>query len=376
MDYSEFKQLIKEGEKTSVDFKIESHAFTSKSQVSNAELAKDICAMANNGNVSSYIVVGVSDNGKKLQSVKNINLTDDNVQSFCKTAIFPPPKVKVYRKKWIKEALPAHKGKDFVMVQIGPQQRQAFRLAKDFIDYTEKLCFRRNEVWIRRGSTSDIATPEEIAKLVEGFSLDQFGKDSRIQGERREFLTHSKYGREMLISQSAIALLSGEMKYSIVRPVKDLTENLVRKKLGKTLVLIYCLPCETSMSQKDLVEISYKTSLSSDFAYKEGFPLPNRLLKSINIVRRIFLLPVLESVPDSRIVKIYPSWRKVGTFSHYYRSTLRRPYHSKGEKKTLLSSSSELLILDKIKSISEFTEKLKQAITEAEDSREKIIKLT
>jgi predicted HTH transcriptional regulator len=153
MDYSKFRQLVKEGEKPTVDYKIDSDAFNSKLKTPNAELAKDVCAMANNGNVSSYIIVGVSDDGQSFQSVKNSKLTDDNLQSFCKTAIFPPPKVKVLSQKWVKGASNDHKGKKFIIIQVGPQPRQAFHLAKDFIDYTEKLCLRRNEVWIRRGST-------------------------------------------------------------------------------------------------------------------------------------------------------------------------------------------------------------------------------
>lgn len=179
MDYSKFRQLVKEGEKPTVDFKIECHAFNPKvkSKVPNAELIKDICAMANNGNERSYIIVGVSDDGMMFRNVENPKLTDDNLQSLCKTAIFPPPKVKVHSKKWMKGTLADHKGKRFVIIEVSPQPSQAFRLARDFIEYKEKLCYRRNEVWIRRGSTSDLATPEEISELVKGNSLEDEKKN-------------------------------------------------------------------------------------------------------------------------------------------------------------------------------------------------------
>jgi len=167
MEYSKFKQFLKDGEKANLDFKLTCNAFLSKRITPKGELAKDICAMANNGNIASYIVIGVSDDRKSFQSVNNSKLTEGNLQAFCKTAIYPPPKIKVYKKHWAKTG-PSRSGKEFVIIQIGPQARKAFRLARDFISYSEKIAYHRNEVWIRRGTTSDIATPEEVARLVQG----------------------------------------------------------------------------------------------------------------------------------------------------------------------------------------------------------------
>jgi len=45
-------------------------------------------------------------------------------------------------------------------------------LNQDFIAYKENVCYRRNEVWIRRGATSDLATPEEISRLVQGSPIE------------------------------------------------------------------------------------------------------------------------------------------------------------------------------------------------------------
>ena len=167
MEYAKFRKLVKEGEKDRVDFKIRCDAFNSALKQPNAEFAKDICAMSNNGYRASYIIVGVSDDGENFLSVSNPKLTEQNVQSFCKTAISPPPYVRIHTECWPK-AGGEHKGKRFVIIQVGPNARQAFRLAKDFIAYDEQVCYRRNEVWIRRGSTSDLAAPEEIVRLAEG----------------------------------------------------------------------------------------------------------------------------------------------------------------------------------------------------------------
>ena len=167
MEYKKFQQLVKGGEKDNVDFKIRCDAFNSKLKQPKAELAKDICTMANNGHVASYIIVGVSDDGKGFESVSNTNLTEEKLQSFCKAAISPPPRVRVHTECWPKAAK-KHKGKRFVIIQVGPNTRQAFRLARDFITWNEGICYRRNEVWIRRGSTSDLAAPEEIVRLAKG----------------------------------------------------------------------------------------------------------------------------------------------------------------------------------------------------------------
>ena len=69
MEYSLFTRLIAEGEKANVDFKIRCDAFLAPIIAPKSELAKDICAMANNGNKTSYILIGVSDDGKNLESV-------------------------------------------------------------------------------------------------------------------------------------------------------------------------------------------------------------------------------------------------------------------------------------------------------------------
>ena len=162
----QFVDMVAGGEQSHVDFKLQCRAFM-RSMCDNGELAKDICALANNGNRRSFLVIGVSNDGQHFQSVSNSQLTDDNLQSFCKTAVSPPPQVKLFRKKWSGPGKP-YSDVELVFVQVGPQPRQAFRLGKDFVDWQAKCCHRRNEVWLRRGATSDLATPEEIALLVAG----------------------------------------------------------------------------------------------------------------------------------------------------------------------------------------------------------------
>lgn len=168
MEYKKFKELLNKGECKNIDYKIECNAFLRGKDKAKAELAKDIIAFANNGNIASYLVIGVADNRNGFKSVENDKLTDDNIQSLCRDYIFPIPKVKLINCCWNNVTDERHKDKKFVIIQVGPQARQCFRFNKNCIDYNKEYCFKKNEVWIRRGATSDLALPEEIKRLLEG----------------------------------------------------------------------------------------------------------------------------------------------------------------------------------------------------------------
>ncbi|NMC56331.1 MAG: hypothetical protein GYA50_03810 [Eubacteriaceae bacterium] len=170
MNYKEFLALVKKGECKNVDYKLTCNAFTklSDSEKAKAELIKDIIAMSNNGNIASYVIIGVSNNRQKFQSVDNEKLTDDNLQTLCKDNIFPIPRVKLYNYCWENTTNNEINGVLFKIIKIGPQARNCFRFSKDHIDYSKYYCFKKNEVWLRREATSDLASPEEIKYLLEG----------------------------------------------------------------------------------------------------------------------------------------------------------------------------------------------------------------
>lgn len=170
MNYKEFLALLNKGECKNVDYKLTCNAFTkfSDSEKAKAELIKDIIAMSNNGNISSYIIIGVSNNRQKFQSVDNEKLTDDNLQTLCKDNIFPIPRVKLYNYCWENTSNNEINGVLFKIIKIGPQARNCFRFSKDHIDYNKYYCFKKNEVWLRREAISDLASPEEIKYLLEG----------------------------------------------------------------------------------------------------------------------------------------------------------------------------------------------------------------
>jgi len=167
MEYRKFRELLRKGECETTDFKLECNAFQ-RNTADNAEFVKDIVAMANNGYVASYLVIGVSDDRKGFRSVANDNLTDENLQRLCRDSVTPTPAVKLTRESWPRAANRKHKGKTFVVIQVGPQPRQCFSISRDLVDWPHRCCHRKHEVWVRRGTTSDLATPQEIKRLLEG----------------------------------------------------------------------------------------------------------------------------------------------------------------------------------------------------------------
>lgn len=173
ISYKKFCELLERGENQYIDFKIKSNVLN-KSERDNAEFLKDIIAFSNNGNKTNFLLIGVSDDKAKFESVDNLMLLDrkasEKIINLCKENIQPIPVIDVFILEWpkSKEIRNEHQGKKFVVIKIGPQRRQCFRFSKDYINYKEGYAYRRNQVWVRRGSTSDLATPEEIKLLIEG----------------------------------------------------------------------------------------------------------------------------------------------------------------------------------------------------------------
>jgi hypothetical protein len=371
MKYFDFLRLIQAGEKTNVDFKVRSDVFAQSGIDAKAELAKDICAMANNGNVASYIVIGVSDDRNTFHSVTNQKLTDDNLQDFCKKAIHPPPKLKLSRERW-RHASVDHRGKEFVIIQIGPQPRQMFRLAQDFIDYKKNVCYRRNEAWIRRNATTDLATPEEIARILNGRRLEQDELDPERAKERQIFAHASQSEQSQIISSvtKEIFIKSG---YNLVRS-KDwpgtmqiffrLKIDTFHKRYKNTGFLVFVLPCWDTFRLPDLSFYMKWGYLHQEFLKWTELPkqITNRPKSQIRGVRAIWYMPIVGKVPISKVTKRFTQYRKAASILYFYAPELRSEQNDSDQNDSEIISSSEILIVDRILSKSDYTELLSRAI--------------
>src|ERR1039458_9336725 len=140
MTLDQFRRLVRGGEKATVDFKVVCNAFSKAAKdhdKAKAELVKDICAMANNGDQASYLIIGVANDGKTFKCVSDPHLTSANIQTLVRDSIHPRPFVRVHDLCWPKAPKP-FAGVRFVVIQIGPHAKAAFRFAKDYIRSEER----------------------------------------------------------------------------------------------------------------------------------------------------------------------------------------------------------------------------------------------
>ena len=163
-----FCQLIATGENESVIFKLESNALNNNAN-DNGELARDIISLANHRGGLGYIIIGVSKNGPEFKSVTNLDFTQERLQGFSKSVIFPEPTLVLTKLTLESQGIePDHQNKTFIIIQVGPQLLGVFRFNYDFVDFSQNICFRKNEVWVRHKTASVLATPEEIEGLFKG----------------------------------------------------------------------------------------------------------------------------------------------------------------------------------------------------------------
>lgn len=377
MNYKDFLKLIKAGETQTVDYKLECNAFADRGISSNGELAKDICAMSNNGSKASYLVIGVSNDRKTFKSVRNLKLTDDNVQEFCKESIVPPPKVRVHICKW-RKASREHANKRFVIIQVGPNRKTAYRLNRNFIDYKQRVCHRRNEIWIRRRAISDLATPEEVASLLR---LSRDPVDPKTRTHRQSFSSLSQVEKRKDITRAGLPVLKklglqqlfkkdckGDSRFLF--GARGNSSSFWRKD-GFSIVLVTLQNCRNSLVQQDLLSLfdSMHVVTSSCLAEWDRLPKPIVRLtrRRVRVIRRLTIVPVLAKVPQSRVGKSLGTARTLTPGEHYCLDSLwDSSSHSidKPRQKSL-HSSTEIVVVDQILSRQEYSERLVESVERA-----------
>lgn len=147
------EQLLHEDESTSLDFKSAQYAFRGVPDDQKAELLKDVLALANSWRRSDgYILIGVDEvcGGRSRPIGVREHLDDAVLQQFVNSKTQRPMDIAYYRA-----------GVDGVSIGVihVPVQQRPLYLLKDF----GRL--RKETVYLRRGSSTAEATPDEIAKM-------------------------------------------------------------------------------------------------------------------------------------------------------------------------------------------------------------------
>jgi hypothetical protein len=146
-------QLLFDQESNTLDFKSKQYIFTNATDEEKSELLKDILAFANVWRrTDAYILIGVKEvkGGRSKPVGIADHLEDANLQQFINSKIQRPIDF-------------SYRAIEFESIQIGviqiPVQRRPFYLKKDF----GKLA--KSQVYIRRGSSTDIASIDEISNM-------------------------------------------------------------------------------------------------------------------------------------------------------------------------------------------------------------------
>ena len=181
----EFVQLLYRGESESLGFKSEQYVFVGASDAQKAELLKDILAFANAWrNEPAYILIGVQETPGHKASVIGISPTDHvddaTLQQFVNSKTSRPVRFAYERFE--------HSGRHIGIIRIAtPLERPVF-LVKEYGP------LKAQAVYIRRGSSTDIAGPEEIAAM--GRSDVRASEIPQIDIEFAEPNTRQRLGHE------------------------------------------------------------------------------------------------------------------------------------------------------------------------------------
>ncbi|WP_321394633.1 ATP-binding protein [uncultured Desulfuromusa sp.] len=147
------EELLYEQESHTLDFKSEQYKFIGAEPHEKCELLKDILAFANAWRrTDAYILIGVKENSGGRAEIVGIqeSIDDAQLQQFVNQKVQRPINFSYHSIDF--------ENKNIAVIKIGPQERPIYlknnygRLKKDTI-------------YIKRGSSTDIASPDEISKM-------------------------------------------------------------------------------------------------------------------------------------------------------------------------------------------------------------------
>ena len=160
---SALEQLLFENESPTLDFKRDQYAFKGASDSAKSELLKDILAFANAWRRSdAFILIGVEEipDGRSIVVGISDHLDDADLQQFVNSKTQRPIHFSYYAAPF--------EGKSIGVIHLHAQDRPIY-LKANF----GKL--QKDTVYVRRGSSTAVAAPDEIAKMGHSFSPDTSG---------------------------------------------------------------------------------------------------------------------------------------------------------------------------------------------------------
>ena len=148
--------LLLRSESETLDFKRNNYAFVGGTEEQKAELLKDILAIANAfRDADGYIVIGVAEENGRAKNVVGVQtmLADHDVHQFINS--------KTNRPVFFAVENIEHDGKSLTLIRINKAQDRPLFLTKQYGG------LQKNVVYIRHGSSTAEASPDEIKQMGE-----------------------------------------------------------------------------------------------------------------------------------------------------------------------------------------------------------------
>lgn len=181
--------LLNMSESDALDFKSGQYEFWNPAtDDEKSELLKDIIAFANSFKTGdAFIVIGVTEKNQRKDQVVGVtaHLKDNEVQQFVNA--------KTNRRIAFLVHSTTAEGQPIDIIQIGQKQERPICLTKTF----GKV--KAHEVWVRVGSSSAVATPDQIAAMARADQNAILG-ETRIALEWAQPKTRTRLGSEATLT--------------------------------------------------------------------------------------------------------------------------------------------------------------------------------
>lgn len=220
MDSVLFEALLNEDESESLDFKREQYLFDGATDEQKSELLKDILALTNAWRrTDAYILIGVEENKGGRSNVVGVThqLNDASLQQFVNS--------KAQRPVFFLYETFSFEGVQVGIIRVSSQDRPLF-LIKDY----GKL--KKNTVYIRRGSSTTTADPDEIAKM--GVATIQQKRQPEFQVQFADISKAIGLGNEINLNSELIEYDESEIPnvpffWQAIQPGKVLNQQYMKQ---------------------------------------------------------------------------------------------------------------------------------------------------
>ncbi len=194
MDSITLENLLNENESNYVDFKQAQYRFIGASDEDKSEILKDILAFANAWRrTDAYILIGVKEvKGGRSQVIGIKDHFDDaTLQQFVNSKVQKPIQFSYIAFEY--------EEKQVGIIKIPVQERPIYLKQK-----YGKL--KPNVVYLRRGSSTDEAEPDEIAKMGIALASSTQSQIPKVDCEFANPITRTLYGKDIELTSTVLVL--------------------------------------------------------------------------------------------------------------------------------------------------------------------------